>query len=53
MDLGASMGGVEAYLEALARILAEDMEVHVLCVMPELQERMDRCGVKVTRMPEK
>jgi glycosyltransferase involved in cell wall biosynthesis len=46
------MGGVEAYLEALARILAEDMDVHVLCVMPELQQRMDRCGVEVTRMPK-
>lgn len=52
VDLGASMGGVEAYLEALARILAKDMDVHLLCVMRELEERMNQCGVKVTRTPK-
>jgi len=52
VDLGASMGGVEAYLEGLARILAEDMDVYVLCVMRELEERLEPCGVDVIRIPK-
>ncbi len=52
VDLGASMGGVEAYLEALAKILAEDMDVYVLCVMRELEERLEQCGVEVIRIPK-
>lgn len=52
VDLGASMGGVEAYLEALAKILAEDMDVHLLCVMRELEERLQPCGVEVVRIPK-
>jgi len=52
VDLGASMGGVEAYLEGLARILAQHMDVYVLCVMRELEERMEACGVQVIRIPK-
>ncbi len=51
VDLGASIGGVEAYLEALARILAADVDVYVLCVVPALQERMEKCGARVIRIP--
>jgi glycosyltransferase involved in cell wall biosynthesis len=51
VDLGASMGGVEAYLQALAKILNTDADLFALCVMEELEEKLTLCGVRVTRIP--
>jgi len=51
VDVGASMGGVEAYLEALAKILAPDTELFALCALTELAERLRRSGVRVTQIP--
>jgi glycosyltransferase involved in cell wall biosynthesis len=51
VDLGASMGGVEAYLEALARILQANADLYALCVLEELAVRFERQGVRVLRLP--
>jgi glycosyltransferase involved in cell wall biosynthesis len=51
VDLGASMGGVEAYLEALARILQANADLYAMCVLDELAERFERQGVHVVRLP--
>jgi glycosyltransferase involved in cell wall biosynthesis len=51
VDLGASMGGVEAYLEALARILQANADLYAICVLEELAERFERQGVRVVRLP--
>jgi glycosyltransferase involved in cell wall biosynthesis len=51
VDLGASMGGVEAYLEGLAKILAANTDIYALCVMSELEGRLTKCGARVTRIP--
>jgi glycosyltransferase involved in cell wall biosynthesis len=51
VDLGASMAGVEAYLEGLAAILQPNAELYAICVLKELAERLERNGVRVTRLP--
>jgi glycosyltransferase involved in cell wall biosynthesis len=51
VDLGASMGGVEAYLEALARILQTNADLYAMCVLDELADRFERQGVRVIRLP--
>jgi glycosyltransferase involved in cell wall biosynthesis len=51
IDLGASFGGVETYLVGLAGLLVEDVDLYVLCVLPELRSRLAARGVKVIRLP--
>jgi glycosyltransferase involved in cell wall biosynthesis len=45
------MGGVEAYLEALARILQVNTDLYAICVLEELAQRFERQGVHVVRLP--
>lgn len=51
IDLGGSMGGVEAYLEALAQILSGENEIFALCAMEELAAKLAQRGVRVFRVP--
>ncbi len=51
IDLGAKFGGVETYLVSLAGLLACDIDLYVLCVLPELSTRLGTYGVKVIRLP--
>lgn len=51
IDLGARFGGVETYLVNLAGLLASDMDLYVLCVLPELGTRLADSGVGVFRLP--
>jgi glycosyltransferase involved in cell wall biosynthesis len=51
VDLGASMGGVEAYLEALARILQANADLYAICVLEELAKRFEGQGIRVVRLP--
>ena len=51
IDLGASFGGVETYLVGLAGLLAGDVDLYVLCVLPELERRLAEHGVKLFRLP--
>jgi glycosyltransferase involved in cell wall biosynthesis len=51
VDLGASMAGVEAYLEGLATILHPRADLFAICVLPELAERLKRRGVRVIQIP--
>ena len=51
IDLGASMGGVEAYLDGLAEILVAENEVFALCVLQELATKLQRHGVRVFSVP--
>jgi glycosyltransferase involved in cell wall biosynthesis len=51
IDLGAHFGGVETYLVNLAGLLAADVDLYLLCVLPELSTRLAGCGVKVIRLP--
>ncbi len=51
IDLGANFGGVESYLVSLADLLAGDLDLYTLCVLPELSARLSACGVKVIRLP--
>jgi glycosyltransferase involved in cell wall biosynthesis len=51
IDLGARFGGVETYLVSLAGLLAGDLDLYVLCVLPELSKRLASYGVKVIRLP--
>lgn len=51
IDLGASFGGVETYLVGLAGLLTQDVDLYVLCVLPELRDRLAARGVKVIRLP--
>lgn len=50
VDVGASMGGVEAYLEALAKMLAPETDLFALCVLSDLAERLRKSGVRVTKI---
>jgi len=47
VDLGPSMGGVEAYLLGLAQLLQPENEVFVLCVLEELAAAFRQAGVRV------
>ena len=40
IDLGAQFGGVENYLVSLAELLAGDVDLYGLCVLPELCTRL-------------
>ena len=51
IDLGAHFGGVETYLVSLADLLASDVDLYALCVLPELATRLAKCGVTVTCLP--
>jgi glycosyltransferase involved in cell wall biosynthesis len=51
IDLGTNFGGVETYLLSLASLLASNLELYALCVLPELGTRLAACGVKVYRLP--
>jgi glycosyltransferase involved in cell wall biosynthesis len=51
VDLGASMGGVEAYLEGLTEILQPRAEIFVICVLEELEKRLQRLGARVIKVP--
>jgi len=51
IDLGAHFGGVETYLVSLAGLLAAEVDLYVLCVLPELRTRLADCRVRVIRLP--
>jgi glycosyltransferase involved in cell wall biosynthesis len=51
VDLGASMGGVEGYLEGLATILRPNADLFAICTLEVLAERLERRGVRVIRIP--
>ena len=51
IDLGAQFGGVENYLVSLAELLAGEVELYGLCVLPELCTRLADRGVKIIRLP--
>ncbi len=51
IDLGAHFGGVETYLLSLANLLASDIDLYALCVLPELATRLAKSGVTVTCLP--
>ncbi len=51
IDLGPQFGGIETYLVSLAELLASDIDLYVLCVLPELCSRLESHGVKVIRLP--
>jgi glycosyltransferase involved in cell wall biosynthesis len=51
IDLGPQFGGIETYLVNLADLLASDVDLYVLCVLPELAARLAGRGVKVIRLP--
>ena len=51
IDLGPEFGGIETYLVSLAELLAGDVDLYVLCVLPELAARLGSRGVKVVRLP--
>jgi len=51
IDLGPQFGGIETYLVNLADLLAADIDLYVLCVLPELSDRLRSRGVKVVRLP--
>ncbi len=51
IDLGPQFGGIETYLVSLADLLADDVDLYVVCVLPELRARLASRGVKVTRLP--
>jgi len=51
VDLGPQFGGIETYLAGLADLLAGDIELYALCVLPELSTRLASCGVRVIRLP--
>jgi glycosyltransferase involved in cell wall biosynthesis len=51
IDLGAHFGGVENYLVSLASLLAGEVELHALCVLPELARRLEANGAKTTLLP--
>jgi glycosyltransferase involved in cell wall biosynthesis len=51
VDLGATFGGAEIYLENLLRQLPEEFTCHVLCANPELQERLAALKVRQFALP--
>lgn len=51
VDLGASMGGVESYVEGLSGMLRERATLLALCVLPELARRLRNKGVQVFLLP--
>jgi glycosyltransferase involved in cell wall biosynthesis len=51
IDLGPQFGGIGTYLVSLADLLASDVDLYVLCVLPELSSRLASSGAKVIRLP--
>jgi glycosyltransferase involved in cell wall biosynthesis len=51
VDLGPQFGGIGTYLVSLADLLASDVDLYVLCVLPELSTRLASGGAKVIRLP--
>ncbi len=51
IDLGPQFGGIETYLVSLTDLLASDIDLYVLCVLPELSTRLAERDVKVIRLP--
>jgi glycosyltransferase involved in cell wall biosynthesis len=51
IGLGAHFGGVETYLVSIAELLASEIDLYVLCVLPELSTRLASRGVRVIRLP--
>jgi glycosyltransferase involved in cell wall biosynthesis len=51
VDLGASMAGVEAYLNGLADILHSSADLYAICVLKELAIKLESRGVRVIRIP--
>jgi glycosyltransferase involved in cell wall biosynthesis len=51
VDLGASMGGVESYVEGLSGMLRGRATVLSLCALPELARRLRNVGVRVFLIP--
>ena len=51
IDLGPQFGGIGTYLVSLADLLASDVDLYVLCVLPELSTRLASSGARVTRLP--
>jgi glycosyltransferase involved in cell wall biosynthesis len=51
VDLGATFGGAEIYLENLLRQLPQDFTCHVLCANPELQKRLAALQVRQFVLP--
>jgi glycosyltransferase involved in cell wall biosynthesis len=51
VTLGASMGGVESYVEGLSGMLQERANVLSFCVLPELAQRLRDKGTRVFRIP--
>jgi glycosyltransferase involved in cell wall biosynthesis len=51
IDLGPQFGGIETYLVSLTDLLASDVDLYVLCVLPELSTRLAERDVTVIRLP--
>jgi len=51
IDLGSHFGGVENYLVSLTALLAGKVELHALCVLPELARRLEAAAAKTTLLP--
>ena len=51
IDLGPQFGGIGTYLVSLADLLASDVDLYALCVLPELSARLTSSGAKVIRLP--
>ena len=51
LDLGAHYGGVENYLVNLAMLVRNSVDLYALCVLPELETRLQEQGVTVVRLP--
>src|ERR1700689_3363961 len=51
VDLGPQFGGIGTYLVSLADLLASDVDLYVLCVLPELSTRLASGGAKAFRLP--
>jgi glycosyltransferase involved in cell wall biosynthesis len=51
IDLGPQFGGIETYLVSLTDLLASDVDLYALCVLPELSTRLAERDVTVIRLP--
>jgi glycosyltransferase involved in cell wall biosynthesis len=51
IDLGPQFGGIGTYLVSLADLLASDVDLYALCVLPELSTRLASSGARVIRLP--
>jgi len=51
VDLGANFGGVETYLVNLTNLLSGDIDLYLLCVLPELRTRLAGCNIRVFLLP--